>query len=55
MMEAYKLASRVSHKEKERGKALYDQKVHGAELIPGNRVLVLNFKEKGVPGKLQSF
>uniref|UniRef100_A0A8C2HM53 Gypsy retrotransposon integrase-like protein 1 n=1 Tax=Cyprinus carpio TaxID=7962 RepID=A0A8C2HM53_CYPCA len=55
MTEAYKLASRVSHKEKERGKALYDKKIHGAELILGNRVLVRNFKEKGGPGKLRSF
>ncbi|KAJ8014395.1 hypothetical protein DPEC_G00039780 [Dallia pectoralis] len=55
MTEAYKLASGVSHKEKERSKALYDKKIHGAELIPGNRVLVRNFKEKGGPGKLRSF
>lgn len=52
-MEAYNLASRVSHKEKVRGKALYDRKVYGAELFPGNRVLVCNFKEKGGPGKLR--
>lgn len=53
--EAYKVASRGSQKGKERGKALYDKKVHGAELLPGNRVLVRNFKEKGGPGKLRPF
>lgn len=55
MMEAYKVASRVSHKKKERGKSLHDRKVHRAELIPENRVLVHKFKEKGGPGKLRSF
>ncbi|KAL0152983.1 hypothetical protein M9458_051712 [Cirrhinus mrigala] len=55
MMEAYNLASRVSNREKERGKTLYDKEVHGAELLPGNRVLVRNFREKGGPGKLRPF
>ncbi|KAI5106078.1 hypothetical protein C0J45_3775, partial [Silurus meridionalis] len=55
MIEAYELASRVSNKAKERGKALYDKKVHGAELFPGNRVLVRNFKERSGPGKLRPF
>uniref|UniRef100_A0A3B3SXZ0 Gypsy retrotransposon integrase-like protein 1 n=1 Tax=Paramormyrops kingsleyae TaxID=1676925 RepID=A0A3B3SXZ0_9TELE len=55
MREAYKLASKVSTREKERGKTLYDKKVYGAELLPGNRVLVRNFREKGGPGKLRPF
>ncbi|KAL1276923.1 hypothetical protein QQF64_023596 [Cirrhinus molitorella] len=55
MMEAYELASRVSDREKERGKALYDKKVYRAELFPGNKVLIRNFKEKGGPGKLRPF
>ena len=55
MNEAYKLASRVSLNEKEQGKALYDKKVKGAELVPGNKILVRNFKERGGPGKLRPF
>lgn len=55
MLEAYKVASRVSHKKKERGKSLHDRKVHRAELIPENRVLVHNFIQKSGPGKFRSF
>lgn len=55
MTEAYKLASKSVCKEGMRGKALYDRKVHGAELSPGCRVLVRNLNEKGGPGTLRSF
>ncbi|CAL9693785.1 unnamed protein product [Knipowitschia caucasica] len=55
MTEAYKLASKSAYKEGTRGKALYDKKVYGAELLPGSRVLVRNLNEKGGPGKLRSF
>lgn len=55
MTEAYKLASKSAYKEGMRGKVLYDKKIHGAELVPGSRVLVRNLTEKGGPGKLRSF
>ncbi|KAL0158954.1 hypothetical protein M9458_047030, partial [Cirrhinus mrigala] len=52
MTEAYKLASKVSNREKERGKTLYDKKVHGAELFPGNRVLA-DLGSSGHSGKIK--
>lgn len=58
MKEAYEIVltkkRKVSHKEKERGKALYNMKVHGVELLPGNRVLVRNFKERRWARKAQT-
>lgn len=47
MTEAYKLASKAANKEGMRGKAFYDKKIYGAELLPGFRVLVQNLTEKG--------
>ncbi|XP_078798076.1 uncharacterized protein LOC111946953 isoform X1 [Oryzias latipes] len=55
MAEAYRLASKSAQKEAMRGKALYDRRTYGAELLPGSRVLVRNLTEKGGPGKLRSF
>lgn len=55
MTEAYRLASKAAEKEGMRGKALFDKKIYGAELLPGSRVLVRNLTEKGGPGKLRSF
>uniref|UniRef100_A0A8C6Q036 Gypsy retrotransposon integrase-like protein 1 n=2 Tax=Nothobranchius furzeri TaxID=105023 RepID=A0A8C6Q036_NOTFU len=55
MSEAYQLASSTASKQAMRGKALYDRKIHGAELYPGCRVLVRNLNEKGGPGKLRAF
>uniref|UniRef100_A0AAY4BQW0 Gypsy retrotransposon integrase-like protein 1 n=1 Tax=Denticeps clupeoides TaxID=299321 RepID=A0AAY4BQW0_9TELE len=55
MEEAYQIARETVNQQHERGKALYDKKVHGAELQIGSRVLVRNLNEKGGPGKLRSF
>lgn len=55
MQEAYRLASQTAQKEQRRAKRQYDQKMYGAELQPGCRVLVRNFKDRGGPGKLRSY
>lgn len=55
MREAYHIASTAAQKEASRGKHYYDQKTHGVQLHPGNRVLLRNFKEKRGPGKLRSY
>ncbi|CAL9690550.1 unnamed protein product [Knipowitschia caucasica] len=55
MREAYQIASKAAQKEAFRGKHYYDQKTHGVQLYPGNRVLLRNFKERGGPGKLRSY
>lgn len=54
MREAYEIASTAAQKEASRGKRYYDQKAYGAQLHPGNRVLLRNLKERGGPGKLRS-
>ncbi|KAK3575427.1 hypothetical protein QTP86_026498 [Hemibagrus guttatus] len=55
MGEAYELASKTVQKEQRRTKHGYDRKIHGADLQPGNRVLVRNCGERGGPGKLRSY
>lgn len=55
MEEAYQLATKSAQASGKRGKALYDRKIQGAELHPGNRVLIRNLTERGGPGKLRSF
>lgn len=55
MKEAYELASRTVQKEQRRAKQGYDKKIYGADLQPGNRVLVRNRGERGGPGKLRSY
>lgn len=55
MEEAYELASRTVQKEQSRAKHGYDKKIHGADLQPGNRVLVRNCGERGGLGKLRSY
>lgn len=55
MKEAYQIASKTAQKEALRGKHYYDQKTHGVQLYPGNRVLLRNFKVRGRPGKLRSY
>ncbi|KAK3538630.1 hypothetical protein QTP86_009146 [Hemibagrus guttatus] len=55
MGEAYELASKTVQKEQRRAKHGYDRKIHGADLQPGNRVLVRNCGERGGPGKLRSY
>lgn len=52
---AYQPASKSAQAEGNRGKALYDRKIHGAELEPGCRVLIRNMNERGGPGKLRSY
>lgn len=54
MQEAYRLASETAQREQNRAKKQYDRKTYGAELQPGSRVLVQNFRDKGGPGKLRS-
>lgn len=55
MEEAYELANKASQASGKRGKELYDKKIQGAELHPGNRVLIRNLSERGGPGKLRPF
>lgn len=55
MEEAYQLATKSAQASGKRGKELYDKKIQGAELQPGNRVLIRNLTERGGPGKLRSF
>ncbi|KAM9735208.1 uncharacterized protein ACNS7B_014526 [Menidia menidia] len=55
MEEAYQLATKTAQASGKRGKELYDRKIQGAELCPGNRVLIRNLTERGGPGKLRSF
>ena len=52
MGEAYQLAAEATGK---RGKGLYDRKIQGVELHPGNRVLIRNLTERGGPGKQRLF
>lgn len=46
---------RTAQREQNRGKKQNDQKTYGAELQPGNSMLVRNFRERGGPGKLRSY
>lgn len=46
---------RTAQREQNRGKKQNDQKTYGAELQPGNSMLVRNFRERGRPGKLRSY
>lgn len=55
MREAYQIASKAAQKEASRGKHYFDQKTHGVQKYPGNRVLFRNFKERGGPGKLRTY
>lgn len=54
MKEAYEIAGTAAQKEASRGKTYYDKKTYGAQLHPGNRVLLRNLTERGGPGKLRS-
>lgn len=55
MREAYQLASAHSKKSAELSAAQNDKKVRHAALCEGDRVLVRNLTERGVPGKLYPY
>ncbi|XP_022111373.1 early nodulin-75-like [Acanthaster planci] len=55
MEQAYALASRHSSKTALRNRKLYNKKLHGVSLQPGDRVLVRNLNETGGPGKLRAY
>lgn len=54
MQQAYKLASKSALNNANKGKKLYDRKVHSSVLHPGDRVLVQNLTPRGGTGKLRS-
>ncbi|GAA6087046.1 uncharacterized protein LOC113035358, partial [Tachysurus ichikawai] len=53
--QAYQLASEASKVEVAKAKSRYDNKIYGAELQPGCRVLIRNMTDRGGPGKLRSY
>lgn len=55
MEKAYEIVRRNANKSALKGKRLHDSKYGCASLVPGDKVLVRNFKEKGGPGKLRSY
>ena len=54
MSEASKIASETAQQNAQREKKQYDKKVQNIVLMPGDRVLVRNQRERGGPGKLRS-
>ncbi|KAJ8004172.1 hypothetical protein DPEC_G00156020 [Dallia pectoralis] len=55
MQEAYEIAAKTVVKGAVRGKVLYDRRVQGRDLHPGDRVLLRNLTPRGGPGKIQSY
>ena len=50
MQEAYRIAESNSSKSTSQAKVQHDKKSHSITLLPGDRVLVKNFRQGG-PGK----
>ena len=55
MEEAHRIAAEKAGHCAARGRDCYNVKVRNSDLKPGDRVLVINFAERGGPGKLISF
>ena len=55
MQEAFAIANKQIKKSSGYNKLYYDKKVRQTEIVPGDKVLIRNLKERGGTGKLASY
>ena len=55
MKEAFNIANKNIRKTSDYNKQKYDSKAKSVEIVPGDKVLVKNVRDKGGTGKLRSF
>ena len=55
MTQAFQIASQHSKKSAQYNQKYYDRKVHGVDIVVGDRVLLRNHREKGGTGKLKTY